>query len=319
MKKNKYDVIIIGAGAAGMTAAIYTCRKKLKTLVITIDLGGQTLLTSCIENYPGYTEISGPKLMHIFEEQAKKFGAEFVFGKVHKIERTGKKEGFRIETKSCGVFESRVIILAYGKVPRSLGVQGEEKFLGRGVSTCATCDAPLFRNKSVAIVGGGNSALEAAELSSKFSKKVYLVHRRDQFRADEVTIGRIKRLKNVELVLNSVPKEIHGDKFVTGLTIEDLKTNKTNKIDVDGVFVEVGYVIETDLIKDLVELNKKNEIVTNKKCGTSCPGVFAAGDVTDIVFKQIVISAGEGAKAALCAYEYLQKMDGKTLTTIDWK
>lgn len=322
--ENKYDVIIIGAGAAGLAAAIYTCRKMLKTLILTVNVGGQTLLTEHIENYPGYSKEtkgypSGPKLMQIFEGQAKHFGAEIIFGKVSKIERTGEKEGFKIYTKSGEIYESRVIILSSGKVQKSLDIPGEDKFLGKGVSTCATCDAPLFKNKTTAVIGGGNSAVEAAELLSKFSKKVYLVHRRDQFRADEITVDKVKSLPNVEFVLNSVPKEIHGEKFVTGLTVEDVNTQQQRLLKLNGVFIEIGYIIETDLIKGLVQLNEKNEIIINDKCETSAPGIFAAGDLTTTPFKQTVISAGEGAKAGLTAYQYLQKIEGKPAVMIDWK
>lgn len=321
MTENEYDIIIIGGGAAGLSAAVYTCRKKLKTLVISVDIGGQTLLTYHIENYPGYYQEtpdypSGPKLMQIFEEQAKYFGAEIIFGKANKLEKTEK--GFRIHLTNGEQYEGRAIILAYGKVPRSLGIPGEDKFIGRGVSTCATCDAPLFKNKIAAVVGGGNSAIEAAELLTKFSPKVYVVHRRDAFRADEITLDKVKANPKVEFVLNSTLAEIKGDKFVKSAVVENVNTKERREIEVNGVFVEIGYIIETDFVKEFVTLNASNEIVVNNMKETGYPGIFAAGDLTDVPYKQTVISAGEGATAGLSAYNYLMKLEGKTGAKVDW-
>jgi thioredoxin reductase (NADPH) len=311
-----YDVIVIGGGAAGLTAAIYTCRKKLKTLVVTLDIGGQTNLTEHIENYPGYEEKSGPQLMRIFEKQAKSFGVETVFGKAAKLDKTD--EGFVLELTNGEKYEGKAMILAYGKVPRTLGIPGEEMYLGRGVSTCATCDIPLFKGKTVAVIGGGNSALEAAELGTKFAKKVYLVHRRDMFRADEITVDKVKKAKNVEMVMFHVPVEIRGNKFLRELVVENVNTKEKRILHVDGVFVEIGYVIDTDFVKHLVQLNKEKEIMVNDVGGTSCPGLFACGDVTQIPYKQTVIAAGEGAKAGLEAYAYLQKKEGKPVVKLDW-
>lgn len=316
MGSDMYDVIIIGGGAAGMTAAIYTCRKKLKTLVVTINVGGQNLLTEQEENYPGYLDLSGPKLMQVFEQQAKKFGAEFVFGKANKVEKT--KNGFRISLANGEEYECHVLILAYGKVPRTLGIPGEEKFLGRGVSTCATCDAPVFVGKKVAVIGGGNSALEAAELLTKFATKIYLIHRRDSFRADEVTVENVRKQKNVEFILNSEVKDIKGEKFVSGITVEDAKTKKKKELAVEGVFLEIGYIVDTGFVKDFVKTNNLNEIIINEYCETSHLGIFAAGDVTNVPYKQTVISAGLGATAGLSAYNYLMKLEGKAGVKADW-
>ena len=311
-----HDVIVIGGGAAGLTAAIYTCRKRLKTLLVTLDVGGQTNLTEHIENYPGYTQKSGPGLMKTFEEQAKGFGTEFVFGKAKNLEK--KDKSFVLMLTNGESYEARTIILAYGKVPRTLGIPGEEKYLGRGVSTCATCDMPLFKGKNVAVIGGGNSALEAAELATKFAKKIYLVHRRDGFRADEITLEKVRKSDKVEMVLFSVPAEIKGDKFLRNLIVENVNTKEKRMLDVDGVFVEIGYIIDTDFVKHLVNTNKEKEIIVNDIGETSCPGVFACGDVTQIPYKQTVIAAGEGAKAGLSAYSYLQKLEGKPVVKLDW-
>jgi len=309
----EYDVVIIGAGAAGMTAAMYTCRKQLKTVMLSVDVGGQTNMTSHIENYPGTDAQPGPKLMDKFREQAQGFGAELVMGKVTKIEKTDGK--FKITTGDGTEYIARAVILANGKVPRSMGIPGEEEFLGKGLSTCTTCDAPLYKDKNTAVIGGGNSAVEAAIELASIAKKVYLVHRRDQFRADEVTVNKLKALENVELILNYKPAEITGDKFVTGLKVEEVNSGEKKNFAVDGVFQEIGYVADTSMIKGLVDLSEKNEIIIDTNCNTSCPGIFAAGDVTTVPYKQTVISAGEGAKAALECYKWLSGGKG---VTIDW-
>ena len=308
----QYDVLIIGGGAAGLTAAIYTCRKKLKTGLITIDVGGQTLLTNHIENYPGFELIAGPELMSKLRMQVEKFGAETIMGEVNKIE---KDKDFTVSLSNGEKYNSKAIILASGKTARKLGVPGEDKFLGRGVSTCATCDAPFFKDKSVAIVGGGNSALEAADLLDKFSKQVYLIHRREEFRADEVTVDKIKKMKKIEMMTSTIPTEIKGDKFVSGLTIENLKTKEKKILDVDGIFVEIGYELKTDWLKGLVKRNKMNEIIIDDRCRTNQEGFFSAGDVSTVPYKQIIVSAGEGAKAGLEAYKYIKNVEVAT----DWK
>ncbi len=316
-----YDVIVIGAGAAGLTSAIYTCRKELKTLVVSVDIGGQTVLTPHIENYPGFTKETagypnGPKLMQLFDAQAKGYGAEFVSGKVNKVVKSG--SGFEVGLTNGENYETKAIILANGKVPRTLGVPGEDKFIGRGVSTCATCDAPLFRGKTVAVVGGGNSAVEAAELLTKFAEKVYLIHRRDAFRADEITLDNIKKNKKVEFILNSAPAEVKGEKFVSGIVVEDVNTHAKRELKVTGIFIEIGYIVDSEFVKELVKLTPENEIIVNMAGETSCAGIFAAGDVTNVPYKQTVISAGNGATAALSAYNYLLKLEGKTGAKVDW-
>ncbi|MBS3172449.1 thioredoxin-disulfide reductase [Candidatus Woesearchaeota archaeon] len=308
-----YDVIIVGGGAAGLTAAIYTCRKKLKTAVISLDLGGQTMLTNHIENYPGFDLIPGPELMSKFEQQASKFGAEIIMGEVESIKK--KKNSFSVELKTKEKYESKTVILAFGKTARRLNIPGEDKFFGRGVSTCATCDAPFYKEKTVAVIGGGNSALEAAELLTQFAKKVYLTHRRKEFRADEITIDKIKKMKKIEILLDYLPKEVKGDKFVESFVIENTKTKEQKILKVDGVFVEIGYELKTDWLKNLTKLTELGEIIIDNRCRTSQAGIFAAGDVTTVPFKQTIISAGEGAKAGLEAYKYIK---GEA-TVVDWK
>jgi len=316
-EKNIYDVIIVGGGAAGLAAAIYTRRKLLKTLVVTMDVGGQNLLTEEIENYPGYKERSGPKLMQIFYDQALSFGSEVVFGRAVKLEKT-KENLFKITLGDNEQHTSKTLILAYGKVQKKLGVPGEDKFIGRGISTCAECDAPLMRNKTVAVLGGGNSALEAAELLSKFAAKVYLIHRRDAFRGDEITEKKVRNAKNVELVLNSTIIKILGKEKFEGIIVENVQTNERKELKTNGLFLEIGYVLDTEWVKDFVERDKVGEIVTNKKMETGAEGIFAAGDVTNGPYKQTVTAAGEGAIAGLSAYNWLMKKEGKPEVKSEW-
>lgn len=300
----KYDVIIVGAGAAGLTAAIYASRRELKTLVLSMNLGGQAAMASEIENYPGAETKSGVELMKKFSSQAKKFGAEIIFDRVEKIEKSG--DIIKIKS-SKDKFESKAVILALGKTPRRLNVPGEGKYHGKGVVYCATCDAPLFKDKNVAVVGGGNSAFDAAILLTQICKHVYLIHRREEFRAEEYRVDKFKKIKNAELVLNSEVKELKGDDFLKSIVVINNKTNEEKELEVEGLFVEIGYEVEPTLFKDLVAIDEINQIKT-QTCGeTSTPGIFAAGDVSDIPYKQIVISAGAGAKAALCAYDYIHK------------
>jgi thioredoxin-disulfide reductase len=312
----KFDVLIIGGGAAGLTAAIYTRRKELTTGIISVDIGGQNLLTEQEENYPGYTGMSGPKLMEIFFSQALKFGADSIAGKVSKIEKLD--DHFKVTLTNGEQYESQVVILAHGKIPKSLGIPGEDKFIGRGVSSCATCDAPFYKSKNVVVIGGGNSALEAAELLTKFATKIYLIHRRDSFRGDEITQKKVKEAKNVEIIYNSIPVEIKGKDKLEAIVVEDVNTKKQRELKVDGVFVEIGHILDTEFAKDFVDRNELNEIKANRKMETKTPGIFAAGDVTDGPFKQTITAAGDGATAGLSAYNYLMKKQGKATIKADW-
>ncbi len=308
-----YDTIIVGGGAAGLTAAIYTVRKKLKTLVISIDVGGQTNLTSHIENYPGTGAMHGIELMQRFKEEALKFGAELIMGKVNKVDKT--TNGFVVSLANGETYDCKALILAYGKVPKSIGIQGEEKFMGRGVSTCVTCDAPLYKDKYVAVIGGGNSAVEGALELATIARKVYLIHRRDSFRADEITVEKLKNNKSIEPILNNIPLRIIGDKNIESIEVENIITKEKNELKIDGVFIEIGYVIDTSFVQHLVKVNDKKEIIIDDRGNTSYPGIFAAGDVTPIPFKQTVIAAGEGSKAALECYRWLTGSKGSVL---DW-
>lgn len=302
----KYDVIIVGGGVAALSAAIYTARKELSTLIIAKEVGGQTAWAADIENYPGYEKIKGVELILKMKKQVENLKVvikegEFVKG------ISGKAKSF-IVTSSVAKYNCQSIIIASGKMPRKLGVPGEEEFVGRGVAYCATCDAPLFRDKVVAVIGGGNSALDAASELSQYAKKVYILVRSDSLRADPAFLEAIKKDKKIEIILNAVPKKITGEQFVSELFYSDAKTKKEKSLKTDGIFIEIGYSASTDFIPTNLKRNKLNEVIIDHKTGaTNVSGIFAAGDVTDCIYKQAVISAGSAATSALSVYEYLKK------------
>ena len=325
-----YDVLIIGGASAGLTAATYASRQGLKTLVITKDIGGQALLTNAIENYPPFEHIGGFELMQKFEQQARNFGTEFAYEEVLSItehkEENG-SSGFIIKTNNDdNEYSGHALILAFGKTPRDLNVKGEKELSGRGVSYCAVCDGPFFKNKKVAIVGAGDQALEAALYLKELASQLYIIHSMDQPVGSEESIELLLQNKhnnsnkmNISFISNSIVKAINGISKVESLTLYDSKTKSESKLDVDGIFVELGYIAKTDIVKDLVKLNASKEIIVDKYCSTSTKGIFAAGDVTDVPYKQAIISAGQGAIAALSAYNYLQRLKGKPAIRTDWK
>jgi alkyl hydroperoxide reductase subunit F len=297
-----YDVVILGAGPAGLTAAVYTARKLLKTLVISENIGGQALESWAIENYMGYRMVTGEDLMKRFEEQARELHIQLELDGVVGISRDG--SSFTVRTTTDRSFGARSVIITTGKHPRMLGLMGEERFIGRGLSICATCDGPLFRGKNVAVVGGGNSALQTAIEMSKIAKTVHLVVR-SRVRADQVYRDVCRTKENIVTHLNVEVSRLHGEQFLTGLGLRHRDTGKEARIDVDGVFLEIGWLPNTEFLEGFVPLNPDKEVVVDENCRTGVPGVFAAGDVTSVKGKQIIIAAGEGAKAALEAYEYL--------------
>lgn len=316
------DVIIIGGGAAGLSAAIYASRRAMKTRVVTEDVGGQAATTQEIENYPGVGRTTGPELMLKFKEQAERFGARITFARAERVEplTLDDGDGFRVTTNQ-GAFEGKALIIAQGLTHRHLDVPGEAEHVGRGVSYCATCDAPLFKGKPVAVIGGGNSALDAAVLAAQLSPIVYHIHRSTKFTGEAVVIKRANALTNIKRIVNAVVKEIRGGERVSSLLVADVNNpTKTKEFAVEGVFIEVGYVVNPKLFERFVDVDARKQIATNPHGGTSRPGVFAAGDITVNPYKQIVISAGEGAKAALQAYSYLQsrgRLQGVAFST-DW-
>jgi len=300
-----YDVVIIGAGPAGLSAAVYCMRKMLKTVVISKDVGGQVMLTGSIENYLGYRNKNGVELAGIFEAQAREFETSILTGDVERIEQDGQE--FLIKTQDAE-FKSKTVIVTGGSSYKMLNVPGEMELLGRGVSVCATCDGPFAKGRVVAVVGGGNAAFQSAELLAKYAKKVYIIHRRQSFRADEILIQRAKKTPNIELITERGVVEITGSKKVDGIVLIDPKTNAETRMDLDMVFVEIGRVIKLDYANHLVETNKIGQIIVDREQKTSRKGIFAAGDITDRKYGQAIIAAGDGAVAALSVYDYLREL-----------
>jgi len=314
----KYDVIIVGAGIAGLTAALYAARQKLSTLVISADLGGQLLLTNEIQNFPGFMSISGLELIRKVEEQAKTYGAEILFDEVTSIAE--QENLFTVKTASGSEFQAEAVVLAFGKSPKEMGVPGEKELKGRGVSYCVICDAPLYRGKKVVLVGWGLHNYENIVRLRDYASKVYWVFPGEKPLEEEELLNEAMSKGNVELVPFSEPVEVKGDKRVQALVVRNKKTGELKTLEVDGVFVEMGYVTKTDFLKGLVQLNEKGEIVVDKMCRTSKPGIFAAGDVSEMPHKQAVIAAGMGACAALSAYAYVMEKRGRKVGQVaDWR
>ncbi len=310
-----FDVCIIGGGVAGLSAALFTTRRGLKTLLITKDLGGQTASTAEIENYPGIDRVEGPDLVDRFRVAAEKFGCEIVYGTAISCEQND--AGFVVTTGQDS-YQAHTCILAFGKTPRDLGIPGEREFFGKGVSTRVTIDGPNCRDKIVAVIGGGNSALDASARLALFAEKVYLIHRRNDFRGEQILQDRVERLTNIEKLAPYGVTEIRGSAMVTSIILEHLETHETREVILDGVFPAIGFEPRTQFLKDFVDLDEQSHVIIDPTCATSRAGVFAAGDITTVPYQQIVISAGEGAKAALSAYQYLQKKLGKRPVRVDW-
>lgn len=298
-----YDVCIIGGGPSGLTAAIYSSRYGLHTALISKDVGGMANLAHKIENYPGFSG-SGFELMQKFKKQAEEFGTEFLFSEVANIFKD--KTGFVIELKNGKVAHSRSIILALGTEKRKLGIIGEKEFLGKGVSYCATCDANFFKNKIVCVIGGSNSAAKSAKILSLVAKKVYIVYRKEELRADKCEAKSIKEDEKIEIFFNSIPKKIIGDKKVAGIEIE--KNGKNEMISLDGVFIEIGSTPVTAIAQKLeIKTDKEKFIEVNADMETNVPGIFAAGDAIKSKLKQVIVAASQGAIAAKSAFDYLKK------------
>ncbi|MEI6716368.1 MAG: FAD-dependent oxidoreductase [Candidatus Saccharibacteria bacterium] len=304
-----YDLIIIGAGPAGMTAGVYAARKKLKTLILSQDIGGQAAWSSDVENYLGFTMITGADLVEKFEHHVEQFKDVLELRLVTKGVSEIKKEKtyFSVQIKDGNIEHARAVIIAGGKIPRPLGVAGEKEFLNRGVTYCAWCDGPLFAGKDVAIVGGGNSALDAALNIERTVKSIVIINVTPELTGDPVMIDKITASPHVRVINDSEVVSVNGEKFVNSITIQNHKIKKPSTIDVAGVFIEVGSLPATDYLKSLIKLNKASEIIIDKYNMTSREGIFAAGDITDIPEKQIITAAGEGAKAAICAAQYIAR------------
>ncbi len=301
-----YDLIIIGGGPAGIAAGIYAARQKLKTLLIAKNFGGQIARKAvAIENYPGFEKISGIELIQKLEKHLRKYPIDIERDEVVELKKISEK--FFVRTKSKQQFQAKTVIIASGADPRPLEIPGEKKFIGRGVSYCVQCDGPLFLNKAVAVAGGGNAGFEAALSLSSWAKKIYILECSSKVGADEENQERVKKTGKVEVIVGAVLGQIQGKNFVEAVVYRDRKTKKINNLKVDGIFVEIGSQPATSFVKGFVDFNEKDEIKINfETCQTKTPGLFAAGDVNAGKVKQIIVAAGEGAKTALAAYDYLQ-------------
>jgi thioredoxin reductase (NADPH) len=313
-KEDVYDVIIIGAGPAGLTAAIYTTRARLSTLLIEkLGTGGQAALSDRVENYPGFIGgVSGPELVHHMEEQAKSFGVITVSGEVTRIECSDEDTIKKVYVDDePGPYKGLSVIVAAGHEQRKLGIPGESEYTGRGVSYCATCDGAFFRDLSVAVIGGGNVAVEDGLFLTKFANKVYLIHRRDRLRATKILQERAFRHDKIELVFNSVVDEILGGAMVEGVRVRNLKTGEIMELKVDGVFVFIGWIPSLSFLGDAVEVSDDGYIIVDTEMRTSREGLFACGDCCKKRLKQIVTACGDGATAAFSAQHFVERVKGE--------
>ena len=317
-----YDLVIIGGGPAGVAAGVYAARKKLKVVLITESFGGQSLVSDDVQNWIGAVSISGFDLAkkledHLRAQEDIEIVDPDIVSKVEKIKPDASGVVyFKVTTREGKTFDTRTVFVASGSRRRKLGVPKEEKFEGKGVVYCSTCDAPIFKDKVVVVVGGGNSGLEAVVDLFPYAKKIYLLHRRDELKGDPTTQEDVMSNPKVEVIFNAQTQEILGDKTVSGLKYKDTKTGEVKELNVEGVFVEIGSVPNGEIVKGLVELNKFGEIIVDHKTqATSETGIWAAGDITDVLYKQNNISAGDAVKAVLNLYDYLHSIERKVSDT----
>lgn len=320
LKHMAYDLIIIGGGPAGITAGIYAARKKIKTLLLAKQLGGQPTEAWQIENYPGFESILGVDLAKKFVDHLNKFKGDIEINEGETVVEIKAAESLVVESESKEAvqktfevisdknkYKTKSIIIASGVLPRKMGIPGEEEFKNRGVVYCATCDAPLFKNKVVSVIGAGNSGLDAALQLTKYASKIYLFNKYQSFiKADKEYVNEIKAAPNITVFNSALLKEIRGEKFVKSLVWENTETHEVQELKTDGVFVEIGSKPNLQFACDLLKFNERGEIIVDSQSNmTTVPGIFSAGDVTNNLYKQIVIAAGEGAKTALSVYKYL--------------
>jgi len=304
-----YDIIIIGGGPAGLTAGLYNARARMNVVLLEkFAPGGQVLTTDWVENYPGFPEgVSGFDLMDRMKGQAEKFGLEIRSEEVLKLEVEGDT---KILTTNQGTLETRAVILSCGASWKKLGIEGEDKLMGRGVSFCATCDGPFYRDQEVAVIGGGDTAVEEAMFLTRFVSRVYHVHRRDELRAVKLLQERAMAEEKIEFVWDTVPTRILGEEGVEGIELKNVKTGEISRRPVQGVFVFIGTEPNTDLVRGLIDLDDAGFVLTDQKMETSVPGVFAAGDMRSKGFRQISTAVGEGAEAAHSAEKYVEDLQG---------
>jgi thioredoxin reductase (NADPH) len=304
-ERKNYEVIIIGGGPAGLTAALYTARSRLHTLLIEVGLlGGQMTTTDLIENYPGFPQgITGDELSRLMEEQAKRFGLEVVSGDVVEVKLEGNKKVVQTEE---GDFICEALIICTGTEYRKLGVPGEKEFAGKGVSYCGTCDGSFFKDSQVVLAGGGDSALTEALYLTRFVKELTIVHRRDAFRGTKIHQERVFASHKIKLLWNSVIQEVKGDSVVRSVLVKNVKTGELTELPIEGVFVFVGLIPRTQFLKGLVRMDEEGYILTDENCETSVKGIFAAGDCRKKLLRQIATAVGDGATAAFAGEKYLE-------------
>ncbi|MGC9118945.1 MAG: NAD(P)/FAD-dependent oxidoreductase [Thermoproteus sp.] len=313
-----YDVIVVGGGIAGFSAALYAARQRLKTLVIAKDIGGQLNMTTLVENYPAIMKISGPELVARVHQQAERFGAEVIFDEVVGIEKEGNI--FRVKTYGGDEYRSLAVILAFGKTPKELGVPGEAKFKNKGVSYCTICDASFFKGQDVALVSWGDLAREPTTILSSTSNKFYWIFPGEKPIYDDEFMSTVLGAGKAVLVPNSEVVEIRGANKVESVVVRNRKTGEVQELKVAAIFIEVGYVTKTDFVKHLVDLNERGEIIADWEGRTKTPGIFAAGDVIQYPYKQAVIAAAQGVAAALSATAYVMGLKGKKVVSLtDWR
>lgn len=299
-------IIIIGSGPAGLTASLYAARAGLNPLLLTgTSIGGYLMTTTIVENFPGFPDgISGPELMQNMLKQAQKFGTEVKYEVVDKVDFSKKEKSIFVKDKE---YKTRTVILAMGSNPRKLGLESEQKFWGKGVASCATCDGALYKDKVVAVIGGGDTAMEEADFLTKFASKVFVIQILDNLTASPIMQDRVKKNKKIEVMLNTEVKDIVGFERVEKLKLEDKKTGLTFELKVDGMFLAIGYVPNTTFLRDHIELDDRGYIKVKKQTQTSIDGIFTAGDIADDRYKQAIVAAGSGCKAAIDAQRWLEE------------
>ncbi len=304
-----YNTIIVGSGPAGLTAAIYAARGRLEPLVIEgYNAGGQLMLTTDVENYPGYRDgIMGPELMMEFRAQAERFGAQYITKDVTKVELEGDIKKVWVEDE---LYLARTVIISTGASANLLGLKNESRLMGRGVSTCATCDGFFFRDKTIAVVGGGDSAMEEATFLTRFAAKVYIIHRREGFRASKIMLEKARNNPKIDFMINTVVTDVLGDEIVTGINIKNVENNEESILAVDGLFIAIGHTPNTKLFEGQIKMDGKGYIATSTDkshvTATNISGVFACGDVQDSRYRQAITAAGSGCAAALDAEHFLE-------------
>jgi thioredoxin reductase (NADPH) len=309
----KEHVLIIGSGPAGLTAALYAARANLEPLVITgNELGGQVSITNEVENYPGFPEgVTGPELVQLFQKQAERFGARVEFGEVVKVDFTHGSP-FTVKTQSQE-YRAEAVVVATGASARRLGVPGEEKFIGRGVSYCATCDGFFFRDKDVVVVGGGDSALEEGIFLTKFARSVRIIHRRDELRAGSILQERARRNEKISFIWDTVVEEIVGDGSVQAVKVLNKKSGERSTLKTDGVFIYVGHFPNSKLFEGQLEMDERGYLIADKLMRTSVEGVFAAGEIQDPLWRQTATSVGQGCAAAISLTRWLEEHESQPI------